>query len=127
MINVVSNDKPKMLSGLDQKVSGQVLGVVDPLAQMLHHRRRAATFPTLGTSVERGKPVVLPTSYAKEGGKHFARSAHGAAGKGSGRKRTPLCNGVDRSQRALPRKRADFQRVMGNERTGKTVKGGNSK
>ena len=56
-----------------------------------------------------------------------ARSAVEVAGIGCWRKRTPLCNGVDRSQRALPRKRADFQRVMGNERTGKTVKGGNSK
>ena len=44
-----------MLSGLDQKVRGQVLGLVDPRAQMTHHRRRAATFPTLGTAVQRGK------------------------------------------------------------------------
>ena len=46
-INVVTNDKParrrKMLTGLDQKVRGQVQGLIVLLAQMAHHRRRAAT------------------------------------------------------------------------------------
>jgi len=57
----------------------------------------------------------------------FVRRAVEVAGIGCWRKRMPLCNGVDRSQRALPRKRADFQRVIGDERTGKTIQGGNSK
>ena len=52
--------KPKRLTGLDHKVSGQVQGLLTPLAQMAHHRRRGGTFPTLGTSTERGKPVSLP-------------------------------------------------------------------
>jgi hypothetical protein len=60
VLNVVSNNKPKMLIGLDQKVRGQVQGLRDPLAQMRYHRRKAATFPTLATTAERGKPVVLP-------------------------------------------------------------------
>jgi len=68
VLNVARNNKPTMLSGLDQKVRGQVPGLVHPLAQMQYHRRRAATFPTLGTSVKRGKLVVLPPSYAKEVG-----------------------------------------------------------
>lgn len=55
-----------------------------------------------------------------------ARRAVGMAGIGCWRKRTPLGNRADRSN-ALPRKRAEFQRVIGNERTGKTFKGGNSK
>jgi hypothetical protein len=62
VLNVVSNDKPKRLTGLSQKASGQVQGLEIPLAQMTHHRRRAATFPTRGTSVQRGKPVVLLTA-----------------------------------------------------------------
>jgi len=38
----------------------------------------------------------------------------------------PPGNRADRSD-ASPRKRADFRRVIDNERTGKTIKGGNSK
>ena len=64
MVNVVSNNKPKMLTGLDQKVRGQVQGLQCPLAQMKYHRRIAATFPTLATTAERGKPVVLPQGTA---------------------------------------------------------------
>ena len=45
VLNVVSNNKPKMLTGLDQKVRGQVQGLQRPLAQMQHHRRIAAAFP----------------------------------------------------------------------------------
>ena len=47
VINVVTTDKParrrKMLIGLNQKVRGQVQGLIVPLAQASHHRRRAAT------------------------------------------------------------------------------------
>lgn len=55
-----------------------------------------------------------------------ARRAVGMAGRGCWRKRMPLGNRADRSI-ASPRKRADFQRVIGNERAGKTIQGGNSK
>ena len=64
VLNVVSNSKPKMLIGLDQKVRGQVRGLIAPPAQMLDHRRRAATFPSLATAAQRGKPVVLPQGTA---------------------------------------------------------------
>lgn len=37
----------------------------------------------------------------------------------------PLGNRADRSLVAPPRKRADFQRVIGDERAGKTIQGGN--
>src|SRR5262245_37050266 len=57
-----------------------------------------------GTSAERGKPVVLPAPYAKGvEGKRAARQAHGAAGKGGGRKRMPPCNGADRGCDITPR------------------------
>ena len=58
VLNVVSVNKPMMLSGLDQKVSGQVPGLMRPLAQMKHHRRKAATFPTLLQQ----RNVVSPSS-----------------------------------------------------------------
>ena len=68
VLNAVSNDKPKMLIGLDQKVRGQVQGLQRPLAQMQHHRRIAATLPSLATAAERGKPVVLPQGTATRKG-----------------------------------------------------------
>jgi hypothetical protein len=80
VLNVVNVDKPKMLIGLDQKVRGQVQGLIRPLAQMTHHRRRAATFPTLGTSAKRGKPVVLPASYTTEVGKAARKSRRQGSG-----------------------------------------------
>jgi hypothetical protein len=55
-----------------------------------------------------------------------ARRAEGMAGTGCWRKRRPLGNRADRSA-ASPRKRADFQRVIDNEKTGKTIQGGNRK
>ena len=38
LIKAVIIDKPKMLSGLDQKVRGQVRGISVPPSRMLHHR-----------------------------------------------------------------------------------------
>jgi hypothetical protein len=57
-----------------------------------------------------------------------ARNAMGLAGVGCWKKLRPLCNGTDRSGNiTLPRKRADFQRVVRDERAGRTFTGGNSK
>ena len=39
LINVVNQDKPKALLGLDQKVSGQVQGLSIPLSSLSSHRR----------------------------------------------------------------------------------------
>jgi len=54
VVNVVNINQPKMLSGWDQQVGGQVQGLMRPLAQRKHHRRKAATFPTLATTQPRG-------------------------------------------------------------------------
>jgi hypothetical protein len=52
-----------------------------------------------------------------------ARNADGIAGMGCWKKRKPPCNRVDRSH-SSPRKRADFQRVVDDERAGRTYAGG---
>jgi hypothetical protein len=60
LINVVSIDKPKVLTGLSQKASGQVEKLRNLLPQTLRHRRTGETYPIQGTHTERGKPVVFP-------------------------------------------------------------------
>jgi len=87
----------KLLTGLDQKVRGQVWGLqrspaadVAPPAQ-----RHDLTRPV--ASAERGKPVALPS------GREVVRPTDGAAGRGRGRKRTPACNRPDRGCDITPR------------------------
>ena len=43
LINVVTQNKPKMLIGLDQKVNGQVQVLFAHLSQLLHHRQIGET------------------------------------------------------------------------------------
>lgn len=58
----------------------------------------------------------------------LVRAAVGTAGRGNWNKQRPPCNGADRDgDIILPRKRADFQWVIGDERTGRAFTGGNSK
>ena len=59
-INAVRTNKPKALLGLDQKVSGQVQGLSIPLPSLSSHRRTGRAYTIRDSSVERGKPVVLP-------------------------------------------------------------------
>ncbi len=70
--------------------------------------------------------VNLPPRLHGKAGRS-ARRAVGVAGRGCWRKRRPPCNRADRSQDAPPRKRAHFQRVMADERAGRTTTGGNRK
>jgi hypothetical protein len=42
-LNLVIDDKPKMLTGLSQKASGQDQGFNGSLTQMLHHRGKGST------------------------------------------------------------------------------------
>ena len=72
---------------------------------MSSHRRRDATLPTL---VHRRNVVSLLPSWPRtppRRGKHPARRAHGAAGKGGGSKRRPRCNGTDRGCNITPPER----------------------
>jgi len=71
--------------------------------------------------------MVNPTVRLVEAGVSV-RNADGLAGRGDWRKLMPFCNGADRSCNIIPPcKRADFQLVVRDERTGKTFAGGNSK
>src|SRR5262249_55498562 len=61
LIKAVNRGKPKMLSGLDQKVRGQVQGLQAPRARMAHHRPRGTTSPRSDRGGERSNPVAPPT------------------------------------------------------------------
>ena len=60
LIKAVSKNKPKMLSGLNQKVSGQVRGLRILPSRMVHHRPRGTTSPRVDREGERRNPVVFP-------------------------------------------------------------------
>jgi hypothetical protein len=63
-INAVNKNKPKGLTGLDQKVSGQAGALRTRPTQMTSHRRRGTTYPpNTITPAERGKPVRLPGAH----------------------------------------------------------------
>src|SRR5208283_3349451 len=60
LIKAVSKNKPTMLSGLNQKVSGQVRELRIPPSRMVHHRPRGTTLPRVDREGERRNPVVSP-------------------------------------------------------------------
>jgi hypothetical protein len=64
LLNAVMLNKPKMLIGLDQKVSGPVQGLSSPLPQTSVPPANRRSPPHHGTDAERGKPVALPTGTA---------------------------------------------------------------
>jgi hypothetical protein len=61
LINVVRTDKPKALRGLNQKGTWPSAGVFPfPLPSLSSHRRTSRAYTIRDSSVERGKPVILP-------------------------------------------------------------------
>jgi hypothetical protein len=68
---------------------------------------------------------INPTPRLSEAGDP-ARGAGEMAGRGSWRKRRPPGNKADRSHAPL-RKQADFQQVVGDEKSGRTFAGGDGK
>lgn len=72
--------------------------------------------------------IVNPASRLGSEAGASARNAVGMSGTGDWRKPMPFCNGADRGCNITPPcKRADFQLVVRDERTGRTFIGGNSK
>ena len=59
-LNVVIDDKPKALRGLDQKVSSQAEEVIGLFSWLHALPAERADLPHSGTEAEHGKPVVLP-------------------------------------------------------------------
>src|SRR5271165_4850091 len=57
LIKAVTKDKPKMLSGLNQEVSGQLRGLRIPPPRMVHHRPRGTTLPRVDREGERRNPL----------------------------------------------------------------------
>lgn len=90
LINVVTNDRSKALTDLNQNGKQPSIGAASsPIADVaLPAKKWSLTRP--GTHVKRGKPVLLPL------GRQTARRADGGAGMGRWRKRMPSCNGADR-------------------------------
>lgn len=111
-----------MLTGSSQKARSRL-----PHLEFGAHGHRTAGIETGANSF-----VLLESNMANPSLRHrvvadtSARIAHGTAGRGCWKKRRPVCNGTDRST-APPRKRADFQRVVRDEKTGRTFTGGNRK
>jgi hypothetical protein len=67
-INVVKRNKPKMLTGLDQKVCGQVQAMPAHLTRTFAPPAERRTLTHFGTNAERGKPVVLSSKLSARKG-----------------------------------------------------------
>jgi len=125
--STVTIDKPKTLIRLEPK--GNAAGC--PHFALRHTDINAAGVQAGANSfMSLESNVVNPTSRpdGNVGAGAPVRNAVGMAGRGDWRKRRPLCNGADRSGTiTLPRKRADFQMVVHDEKTSRTFRGGNRK
>lgn len=124
LLRIPSNpEEPKTLTGSSQKACSRL-----PHRDLGHTNMMTAGVST-GTNsfVSSERNMVNPSSRLSEAG-GIARCAAGMPGRGCWKKRMPFCNGTDRSCNITPPcKRADFQPVMRDERTGRTFTGGNRK
>ena len=116
--------EPKMLTGSNQNgvQPGVPAGWWNTRTKRLSvYKARAKSFVSLQSN------TVNPVFRLAEAGV-TARCAEGVPGRGGWKKRKPFCNGTDTGcDITRPRKRADFQLVVGYERTGGTFTGGNGK
>src|SRR3954451_24185357 len=64
LIKAVNRDEPKMLSGSDQTVRGQVRGLHCPPSRMTRHRPKGTTLPRSDRRDERSNPVASPRGKA---------------------------------------------------------------
>ena len=91
LINVVTVDKPKMLTGLNQKVRGRYRGSCTRLSQTPRPPADRRSPPHPGTEAERGKPVALPSWESAPQGAPTGRrveedgGSEGRAGNGADR------------------------------------------
>lgn len=120
----MKRNKPKTLTGLRQKAKQSVASLVAWGTRTL---RTAGEETGTNSFMLLERNTVNPTSRLSEAGV-AARRVDELAGKGCWRKPTPSGNRADRDCKIIPpRKRADFQRVVRDETTGRTFAGGNRK
>jgi hypothetical protein len=115
--------EPKTLTGSSQKARSRL-----PHEDLGHTNSMTAGVETGTNSFVSSEPNrINPSSRLVEAGV-IARYAAGMPGRGCWKKRTSFCNETNRGCNiAPPCRRADFQPVMRDERTGKTFVGGNRK
>jgi len=75
----------------------------------------AKSFLSLNQNME------TPLASSVNRGKRLARVADRFAGRGCWKKQRPLCTGADKKRQLLCDKQADFQRVMKDEKAGRTI------
>src|SRR5262249_26365547 len=90
LINAVRYDKPKVLTGLHQKVRRPVQGGRHLLSRSTRLPAERGELPHSGKAVEQGKPHVLTW------GRGTVRHTEGAGGTGGGSMRRLRCNDADR-------------------------------
>ena len=115
--------EPKTLTGSSQKARSRL-----PHEDLGHTNNMTAGVET-GTNsfVSSERNRLNPSSRLVEAGV-IARCAAGMPGRGCWKKRMSFCNETNRGCNiASPCKRADFQPVMRDEKTGRTFVGGNRK
>lgn len=112
LINVVNDDKPKTLRGLNQMARGMDKAFRFRFTQpsIPPANRQILSHPV--KSAEHGKPDCLHAN-----GNRLVREGDRQAGMGCRKKRTPSCNEADRGSKfALTRKGADFRQVLNHEK-----------
>ena len=115
LTGIVSSEEPKTLIG-----SGQNRHAVGCSNLSLEHTDIETAGVEAGAKafVSLKSNIVNPTSRLGSEAGASARNADEMAGRGDWRKRKPLCNGADRNGTIIPPcKRADFQLVVGDEKT----------
>jgi hypothetical protein len=65
--------------------------------------------------------METPQTSPEDLGKRLARVADRFAGRGCWKKQKPFRNGTDRKRQLLCDKQADFQRIMKDEKAGRTI------
>ncbi|SRR6266480_2812002 len=110
------------------KPNGNAARVLQPCKRSTRTKPAAGVEAGADSFMSSQSNIANPTSRLRVKAGASARNADGVAGRGCWRKRRPFCNGTDRSCNITPPcKRADFQRVVRDERAGRTFTGGNRK
>jgi len=117
-------NEPKALTGSNQKVRQSAA----PLSILGHADIQTAGVKAGAKSFASSEQNTVNQSFRLNEAGSTVRSAEGVTGRGCWRKPKPPGNQADRGCNITPpRKRADFQRVVHDERAGRTFAGGNRK